>query len=497
MRSVIVAAWGTIVGFAWLVTGLDHYHNLPYCSPDNMNMMNASNGDFILQNDGSFRYQMRTCKLRKFKVKEAAECLKGQHLVFMGDSLSRYFYLDLAALFAFGKWPLHFVEQYHNGRSFLSEREYKSWSWFFEDTNLALNQGYHAVEVLDSYRNDTESFSEFIRTMYENRHFRYMPNGGLDDRLHDVRLSYIQWWGSMPMRGHKRISTKIPRSSEALHFLQQLNHEICPQRGQSFYPLTRKCQDYRKDNRQIDFPDFSHQDICTQFPNPTINPHTGEERCQLFERTVLQPMKTTHLILNIGWHSRMDKMGSNFLAKLSDAGRKYFDHPSTVATTLPRVTWRQCTKGAVFEGFDTIPLNFTLQHGQEALGYFAVGDITAKLKKIQDLLDDKNDERLKTVVKVNHHWPADKEVNGSSVHGIWHDAAHFEPYVYNEINNIFLNAICPLSVKESAEQKQSDAKARKVKRTKPGELPQEQPKFASATKDNTKTTSFKKSTSKQ
>jgi hypothetical protein len=95
-------------------------------------------------------------------------------------------------------------------------------------------------------------------------------------------------------------------------------------------------------------------------------------------------------------------------------------------------------------------------------------------------------------VKVNHHWPADREVNSSTVHRIWHDMAHFEPYVYNEINNLFLNAVCPISVMED-EHMRADPYYRKVSRTKPGELPkQEAPKFATVTPADTNTHEKKK-----
>lgn len=419
-------------------------HSQPFCSPDNLNLYNASNGEFILQNDGSFRYQVHNCKLRRFRVKDAEECLRGQHLVFMGDSLSRYFYLNLASLFAFGKWPLRFVEQFPNGLSYLSEKEYGNWAWFFSDTNTALNQGYHAVEICDCFRNDTETFLDFIKTMYENRHFRYMPRGNLQDNLVDVRLSYIQWWGYMPMRGHLDISTKLPRTGEFVHAMQELNHNLCPRGGQSFYPLTRDCFKQRPELHKIDFPPFSWEDICTNYPQPTYEASgKNVDMCQRFEREVLQAIKATHLIMNIGWHSNLKRAGPNFFPKVTNAAAKFFDRPPT-NLKLPRVTFRGSTAGAIFELSDVYARNFSLQQGYDTLGFFTVGEITKKLQLIDKIIVSNDTALLKKTVRLNHRWPSDREVNLSTVHRIWHDNAHFEPYAYSEINNLFLNAVCPL-----------------------------------------------------
>lgn len=224
--------WFTIIG----ATDATGAHRKPqsangqpiFCNPNNLDLRNASSGEFVLLNDGSFRYQLPHCRLRRFRATEAAKCLRGTHLVFMGDSLSRYFYLDLAAFLAHGKWPMHFVSQWSEGRSFLSEKEYNSWSWFYQDSNRQLNRGSHAMEVCDCFRNDSVGFFEFIQDMFENRHFRYMPNGNLEDTVNDVRLSYIQWWGTMPMRGHRDISVKLPRNKTAVTFLKNWSQALCP-----------------------------------------------------------------------------------------------------------------------------------------------------------------------------------------------------------------------------------------------------------------------------
>lgn len=420
-----------------------------FCNPNNLDLRSASSGEFVLLNDGSFRYQLPHCRLRRFRATEAAKCLRGTHLVFMGDSLSRYFYLDLAAFFAHGKWPMHFVSQWPEGRSFLSEKEYNSWSWFYQDSNRQLNRGTHAMEVCDCARNDSVGFFEFIRDMFENRHFRYLPNANLDDTVNDVRLSYIQWWGTMPMRGHQDISLKWPRNKTAVSFLKNWSKALCPKPPESFWPLSRNCSDQRPDIHSIDFPSFAEKEICANFPAPTLQPETQINRCQLFEKDILGAMGATHLILNTGWHAGLEHVGGyRFLDKIADAAAKHFaPTPSQSKLHLPSVTWRQSTQGSVFESHDKIALNYTQTQGYEKLAFFSVGEITAMLRKI-DTAWRKNDTRtLQQLIKTHPtSWPVGKQVNLTTVHPIWHDPAHFEPYVYNEINNLFLNAVCPLNL---------------------------------------------------
>lgn len=45
------------------------------------------------------------CRLRRFTAEEARTCLAGRPVVFVGDSLSRYSFLSLAAFLHNGSWP--------------------------------------------------------------------------------------------------------------------------------------------------------------------------------------------------------------------------------------------------------------------------------------------------------------------------------------------------------------------------------------------------------
>lgn len=102
--------------------------SLPWCSPNNLNISSTGRGEFIAMPDGSLRYETHHCRLRRFTADDTVQCLTGTHLVFMGDSLSRYFYLSLASLLASGQWPKPFLEDWPESRGLFSEVEHNRYT---------------------------------------------------------------------------------------------------------------------------------------------------------------------------------------------------------------------------------------------------------------------------------------------------------------------------------------------------------------------------------
>ena len=169
-------------------------------------------------------------------------------------------------------------------------------------------------------------------------------------------------------------------------------------------------------------------------------------KCQQFEREVLAEIGTTHLLLNIGWHdglsrqNTIDHRGQWFLEKLVDAASKYFPNNNTNQIHLPHVTWRSTTAYGPFgKESDSVARQYSTT---EKMGYFDIWDITETLKKIDELLSSKNTNELKKIIKT--HKTFNKEVNYTNIHLTFVDPAHPQPYVYAEIHNIFLSAVCPL-----------------------------------------------------
>jgi len=62
--------------------------------------------------DGSRQLTLpSTCHLKRYTAEEAGQCLKDKHLLFIGDSLTRYQYLSLAYFIEHKKWPPRFGVQ--------------------------------------------------------------------------------------------------------------------------------------------------------------------------------------------------------------------------------------------------------------------------------------------------------------------------------------------------------------------------------------------------
>ena len=76
-----------------------------------------SNGAFITRDpghwrylsDGSMTYEVATCTLKRFTAPEARRCLANHHTLMIGDSLMRYQYLGLAFFIEHGRWPSRFA----------------------------------------------------------------------------------------------------------------------------------------------------------------------------------------------------------------------------------------------------------------------------------------------------------------------------------------------------------------------------------------------------
>ena len=96
-------------------------------------------------------------------------CLRGRHIVFIGDSLTRYQYLNLAQRLTYSNWTA-----FHGSAPLSeSERTWSSWPLFMEQTNLRLR----GLEICDCFREHGHPW------IAENR---YYFNPALN-----VRLTYI------------------------------------------------------------------------------------------------------------------------------------------------------------------------------------------------------------------------------------------------------------------------------------------------------------------
>lgn len=146
-------------------------------------------------------------ELRECPAMEAAaavnRCLRGRHVLLMGDSVSRYLYLSLAQFLHQGTWASDFFPP--------SEHEgyYGSWSEFFDVTHGRLGglapgrlggravcdcfrKDYSHKWVLNDGMRDVETVGSL-----ENRYF-VAPGGG--------RLTFLQMFGSNPVVWHDPVA---------------------------------------------------------------------------------------------------------------------------------------------------------------------------------------------------------------------------------------------------------------------------------------------------
>ena len=90
-------------------------HRHPLCT-DVKKIPGMENGAFITRDDGSWQYRvdgsreytLDTCRLKRFTPAEARQCLAGHHMLWIGDSVSRYQFLVLAYFLEHGTWPPRF-----------------------------------------------------------------------------------------------------------------------------------------------------------------------------------------------------------------------------------------------------------------------------------------------------------------------------------------------------------------------------------------------------
>lgn len=111
-------------------------------------------------------------------IHELRESIRQKTIVFIGDSVTRYQYLNLAFFLERGKWPNPFFTDEVMSGSPCCEKSFPNFSWdlFFRETNKALNGN----ELCDCWRKD----------LVENRRYYHSSL--------DTHLIFI-WYGRSPI----------------------------------------------------------------------------------------------------------------------------------------------------------------------------------------------------------------------------------------------------------------------------------------------------------
>eukprot|EP00980_Cylindrotheca_fusiformis_P021256 scaffold8177_cov106-Cylindrotheca_fusiformis.AAC.8 len=122
-------------------------HNRPSNFPEESQMV-----EWTKQADGTYAVSFpRTCNLHRFSSAEVEQCLANQHLVMIGDSLSRYQTLDLVYLLEHEEFPPDFLQTKKGERCledltscdhhFLWHLTYKDWDAYHIDLGGGVEGG--------------------------------------------------------------------------------------------------------------------------------------------------------------------------------------------------------------------------------------------------------------------------------------------------------------------------------------------------------------------
>ena len=143
---------------------------------------------------GCVRLELRGCPAAE-SAGAVGRCLQRRHVLFLGDSVSRYTFLSLAQFLAQGTWDSDFFPPTE------FEGFYRSWREFFEISNARLGAD---RAFCDCFRRDytdrwevrDEQTGENMTAVgsLENRYF-FAPGGG--------RLSFLQVFGEHPLVWHE------------------------------------------------------------------------------------------------------------------------------------------------------------------------------------------------------------------------------------------------------------------------------------------------------
>lgn len=289
-----------------------------------------------MQGDGSFTFGFEHCRIRHFEgrhFRDVHNALKRNHIFFFGDSLTRYSYMSLAHFLVYRRWPASYPQDEPEGLSVCSEFQFHSWSKFYPWTNQQLTtlhkkvsretvyrHPFVGVEVCDCNRKD-DNISYFANS--ENRFLRIVPvatnldcnvnksqshcslEGDFDNRKDDIRLSFVQWWGRIPVRVHKKLAN-IPRSSHFHSFAESMNKLYCNDTMKdTLIPETGTCEMRRLNNSNL-----PHE----RFDLPLF-PQDSSRHCD-FLAEFLPLINATHMIVNNGIWTPISVYSPSFIPSL-------------------------------------------------------------------------------------------------------------------------------------------------------------------------------------
>ncbi len=150
--------------------------HLPLCA----NVTGAEPGRWSLADDG-YRYSPIGCRLARPSATAARRCLRRRHVLFLGDSLSRYGYLVLAHFLVNGVWPSDEpLLTDRSGKSICSQGPFKEdWNAYYAYSSSLL-RGHEVCDCTRAHTLRRGRCKTPEATMTENRYLRVPAHDGGD-----------------------------------------------------------------------------------------------------------------------------------------------------------------------------------------------------------------------------------------------------------------------------------------------------------------------------
>lgn len=161
-----------------------------------------------LRADRTRSYELPACRLRfpddgtPVAISDMRECLRDTHVMFVGDSLTRYQYLSFVEVLATGKWANRSIERIPGAPSILREPDFhhefhRREDGLWKELYMWSSRLMGGNEMCDCWRGNRTFNAKAALNQIENRFFR------LKD--YNLSVSYLQRIGPhITFRGHKK-----------------------------------------------------------------------------------------------------------------------------------------------------------------------------------------------------------------------------------------------------------------------------------------------------
>ena len=407
-------------------------HDLPLCEELMSSSSPFADGSFLTsistpvvwkrRLDGSRELTLpSTCRLKKYTAREAGQCLKNKSLLLIGDSLTRYQYLSLAYFMEHKTWPVRFqaldpcnrVDDYGNETcskpnepNICAERDWNvigGWSTYIQTLGGSTDGGiFHGRMESQSVRvRPNQVGPESVENM------QYITSEE-DGRTNLMYVTEIGWSGTERFVGWK--FTGCAHNASCRYTPEQYEHNLKRYTANEF--------------------DWNYTLITDAFgPNGTLYREQHLDHNYVFynrglwgkiqEDKAKKMMESLHNITSTHTHSHTH-------SHTHTGGNEHENENQNNRCFFRSTTGCQRTKENDLASWEYGPIrNATYAAGCEYL------DITHLTEEFSSMVYEYDDD--------GREEDEDEEFEYTNV--FW-DSVHYQPWVYEELNNVMLNVLC-------------------------------------------------------